>query len=93
LATECMTMNPQLSKLIEDGDLHAIREQIQKFMKEPDGVAKYGCYTLNYDLSRLHKEKKISAVDARAASNDYLDIQFHQSMETAAVIEGRRSSN
>lgn len=87
LATECLTNNPAFSKLIEEANFNEVRTLIKKLSKEPDGQNVHGCHTLNFDLERLHREKKITAEDARRTSNDMYDDAFNKTMSVAVALE------
>ena len=63
LATECLTPSPTVARLIEEGDLGALREHMNSG-RDP------GCHTMNASLEKLLAGHKISVEDARAATTD-----------------------
>jgi twitching motility protein PilT len=63
LATECLTPGPAVARLIEEGDLGALREHMNSG-RDP------GCHTMNASLERLLSGHKIGVEDARAATTD-----------------------
>jgi twitching motility protein PilT len=63
LATECLTPSPTVARLIEEGDLGALREHMNSGRDA-------GCHTMNASLERLLAGHKISVEDARAATTD-----------------------
>jgi twitching motility protein PilT len=63
LATECLTPGPAVARLIEEGDLGALREHMNSG-RDP------GCHTMNASLERLLSSHKIGVEDARAATTD-----------------------
>jgi twitching motility protein PilT len=63
LATECLTPGPAVVRLIEDGELGALREHMNSG-RDP------GCHTMNASLERLLSTHKIGIDDARAATTD-----------------------
>jgi twitching motility protein PilT len=65
LATESLTVNPEVAQLIETGNIGEIRK-----LMEHKGAA--GCYTMNESLRQLLAEKKVSVDDARNATTDRL---------------------
>ncbi len=66
LATECLTVNPDVALLIENRDTGGIRPLLEKLGEIPNS----GCHTMHDDLQRLIKEKKVSMDDARRATTD-----------------------
>lgn len=68
LATECLTVTAEVARLIENGDTAAIRPLLDKLSAIPNS----GCHTMNDDLQRLIKEKKVGMDDARRATTDRL---------------------
>jgi len=66
LATECLTVNPEVSGLIASRNIGAIRPLLDSLGKAPDS----GCYPMNDELAALLKAKKISIDDARRATTD-----------------------
>jgi len=63
LATECLTPGPAVVRLIEDGELGALREHMNSG-RDP------GCHTMNASLERLLSTHQIGIDDARAATTD-----------------------
>jgi twitching motility protein PilT len=78
LASECLTVNPEIAQLIESGNISAIRPLLQKLEKDSGS----GCHTMNEELQRLVKAKKVSFDDARKATTDRL--QFTAMVKQAA---------
>lgn len=78
LASECLTVNPEVAQLIESGNIGGIRPLLQKLGK----VANSGCHTMNEELQRLVQAKKVSFDDARKATTDRL--QFMEMFKQAA---------
>jgi len=68
LATECLTVNPEVASLIEKGDTWGIRPLLEKLSTNHES----GCHTMNDDLQRLIKGKKVGLADARKATTDRL---------------------
>jgi twitching motility protein PilT len=68
LATECLTVTPEVAALIEKGDTGGIRSLLDKLNAIPDS----GCHTMNDDLAALIKAKKVGMDDARRATTDRL---------------------
>jgi twitching motility protein PilT len=66
LATECLTANPDIVRLIESGGIAGLRA----LMDGAAGGANHGCHSMNAALLQLLKEKKINADDARNATTD-----------------------
>lgn len=66
LATECLTVTPEIAHKIETQNLTGIRQTLD----ELSPVATSGCHTMNDDLKLLIKAKKISVDDARKATTD-----------------------
>ena len=65
LATECLTPNPDVVRMIESGGISGIRALMDSGEdKNP------GCYSMNSALTSLLREKKISLEDARNATTD-----------------------
>lgn len=71
LATECLTTNPEVSRLIESRNLAGIRPLLEKLGQD----AKSGCHTMNEELQALIKAKKIGLDDARRATTDRLKFE------------------
>ncbi|MDO8650789.1 MAG: ATPase, T2SS/T4P/T4SS family [Undibacterium sp.] len=74
LATECLTSNPEVVKMIESNGIVGIRALM-------DTKAAAGCYSMNAALKTLLQEKKISIDDARNATTDhigFLDEKWHK---------------
>ena len=65
LATECLTMNPDVAAMIESGSVSAIRGWMEAGGAE-------GCHTMNAALKVLLAEKKVALDDARNATTDRL---------------------
>lgn len=63
LATECLTPNAEVVKLIEQGDIAGIRARMNS-MRDP------GTHTMNASLEKLLSTHKVSVEDARAATTD-----------------------
>jgi twitching motility protein PilT len=63
LATECLTMSPAVMRMIEAGDVGAIRTHLNSG-RDP------GCHTMNAALEPLLALHKISVDDARNATTD-----------------------
>jgi twitching motility protein PilT len=78
LASECLTVNPEIAQLIESGNISGIRPLLQKLEKDSGS----GCHTMNEELQRLVKAKKVSFDDARKATTDRL--QFTEMVKQAA---------
>jgi len=68
LATECLTVTPDVAALIENGDTGGIRPLLDKLNTVPNS----GCHTMNDDLQVLIKAKKVGMDDARRATTDRL---------------------
>ncbi len=65
LATECLTPSPAMLRLLEAGDVGAIREHMNR-------SADPGCHTMNASLEKLLAAHKVSVEDARNATTDRL---------------------
>ena len=61
LATECLTPDAELVRMIASGNLSSIRARME---------GRPGCHTMNSSLRQLLAEEKISLDDARNASTD-----------------------
>lgn len=70
LATECLTVNPDIAKKIESQNLAGIRQWLNDGAK---GGAP-GCHAMNDDLQTLIKSRKVSVDDARKATTDRLSF-------------------
>jgi len=73
LATECLTVTPEVAALIEKGDTGGIRPLLDKLSAQPNSA----CHTMNDDLIALLKAKKVTVEDARRATTDrvkFLDM-------------------
>ncbi|KIF83160.1 type IV pilus twitching motility protein PilT [Noviherbaspirillum autotrophicum] len=68
LASECLTVNPEVARLIETRNVGAIRPLLEKLGKD----AASGCHTMNDELQALMRAKKVSIDDARRATTDRL---------------------
>ncbi len=66
LATECLTSNPEVVRMIETGGIAGIRAMMD------GGTGKFsaGCHSMNAALLHLLRENKISLDDARNATTD-----------------------
>lgn len=71
LASECLTINPEVSRLIETHNVGGIRPLLDTLSQTPGS----GCHTMNDDLRLLVKAKKISMEDARRATTDRLKFE------------------
>jgi twitching motility protein PilT len=63
LATECLTPGPAVLRMLEAGDIGAIRAHMNA-AHDP------GCHTMNASLEKLLAAHKVSVDDARAATTD-----------------------
>lgn len=63
LATECLTTNPEVVRIIENGTLSEIRHQLKKG-NDP------ACHPMNETLDQLITDGKVSVEDARKATTD-----------------------
>ena len=70
LATECLTMNPDVVEMIAGGQLSALRGWMA-------GKVSEGCHTMNASLRVLLAEGKISVEDARNATTDRIGFAEH----------------
>ncbi len=68
LATECLTSNPEVVRMIESGNVADVRT----LMDGGTGKFNAGCHSMNTALVSLLRDKKISADDARNATTDRL---------------------
>lgn len=66
LATECLTSNLEVVRMIESGNMPSIRG----LMDSKDGISNPGCHSMNTALLSLLRDKKISLEDARSATTD-----------------------
>jgi twitching motility protein PilT len=74
LATECLTSNPEVVRMIESNGIAGIRA----LMDGEAAKANPGCFSMNSALNLLLHEKKISVDDARNATTDrigFMDIK------------------
>ncbi|HEY0845057.1 MAG TPA: ATPase, T2SS/T4P/T4SS family [Noviherbaspirillum sp.] len=71
LATECLTSNADIVRLIESKNIAGIRPLLDKLGQDPNS----GCYTMNSSLLELFKARKISYDDARKATTDRLAFE------------------
>ncbi|MCX7221211.1 MAG: ATPase, T2SS/T4P/T4SS family [Burkholderiales bacterium] len=74
LATECLTSNPEVVKMIESNGIAGIRA----LMDGEAAKANPGCFSMNAALHLLLHEKKISLDDARNATTDrigFMDVK------------------
>jgi twitching motility protein PilT len=65
LATECLTPNPDVVRMIESGGISGIRA-----LMDSGEDKNAGCYSMNTALRTLLREKKISLEDAKNATTD-----------------------
>ncbi|MFZ6644328.1 type IV pilus twitching motility protein PilT [Undibacterium sp. TJN25] len=65
LATECLTTNPEVVRLIETGGFTGLRA-----LMDGAGSPDNGCHSMNAALLQLLREKKINPEDARNATTD-----------------------
>ena len=70
LASECLTVNPEVMHLIETRDIGGVRPLLEKLSANPH----LGCHTMNNDLQMLVKERKVSVDDARRATTDRISF-------------------
>lgn len=63
LATESLTVNPEVAAVIESGSVAELRNMMEH-------KAAPGCHTMNECLRKLLAEKKVSIEDARHATTD-----------------------
>jgi twitching motility protein PilT len=68
LASECLTVNPEVAHLIETRNIGGIRPLLEKLGKD----ANSGCHTMNDELQALVRAKKVGLDDARRATTDRL---------------------
>jgi twitching motility protein PilT len=66
LATECLTSNPEVVRMIESGGISGIRA----LMDVEGGKTDSGCHSMNAALVQLLHEKKINLEDAKNATTD-----------------------
>ncbi len=66
LATECLSSNPEVVRMIESGRVAEVRT----LMDGGTGKFNAGCHSMNAALVNLLKDKKISIEDARNATTD-----------------------
>ncbi|MES2933362.1 MAG: ATPase, T2SS/T4P/T4SS family, partial [Pseudomonadota bacterium] len=71
LATECLTSNPDVARLIESRNLGGIRPLLEKLGTDP----KSGCHTMNDELALLLQQKKVLYDHARKATTDRLQFE------------------
>lgn len=67
LATECLTVHPDVAHMIETGNVSGIRTWMEAQQRE-------GCHTMNAALKVLLAEKKIALDDARHATTDRVGL-------------------
>jgi len=65
LATECLTANPEVVRMIESGGIAGLRA-----LMDAAGSPHNGCHSMNSALLQLLREKKINPDDARNATTD-----------------------
>jgi len=63
VATECLSMNPEVADMIANGQVPGLRAWMEAKPRE-------GCHTMNTSLRALLEEGKISMDDARNATTD-----------------------
>ncbi|MDP5239350.1 ATPase, T2SS/T4P/T4SS family [Uliginosibacterium sp. 31-16] len=68
LATECLTVTPEVSSIIETGNIAGIRALLDLLSVESNS----GSHTMNDDLLRLIQANMVSVEDARRGSTDPL---------------------
>lgn len=68
LATECLTVTPEVSSIIETGNIAGIRALLDLLSMESNS----GSHTMNDDLLRLIQANMVSVEDARRGSTDPL---------------------
>lgn len=68
LASECLTVNPEVTRLVESRNIGGIRP----YLESQSRIANSGCHTMNDDLQLLVKAKKVGLDDARKATTDRL---------------------
>src|SRR3569623_1082168 len=78
LSTECLTVNAEAAKLIENRNVSGIRTLLQQCERAGDP----GFPTMNADLQQLLKANKITLDDARKATTDR--IGFAETCEPSA---------
>jgi len=78
LSTECLTVNAEAAKLIENRNVSGIRTLLQQCERAGDP----GFHTMNADLQQLLKANKITLDDARKATTDR--IGFAETCEPSA---------
>ncbi|MDO8177011.1 MAG: ATPase, T2SS/T4P/T4SS family [Undibacterium sp.] len=66
LATECLTSNPEVVRMVGSGNMAGIRG----LMESTDGQSNQGCHSMNTALFQLVRDQKISMENARNASPD-----------------------
>ncbi|MDB5762485.1 MAG: twitching motility protein [Herminiimonas sp.] len=70
LASECLTTNPEVARLIENRNLGSLRPLLENLGR----AAASGCHTMNDDLQSLIRAKKVGLDDARKATTDRLEF-------------------
>ncbi|MBS1208950.1 MAG: twitching motility protein, partial [Proteobacteria bacterium] len=70
LASECLTMTPEFSALITAGNFAGLRTLLDQETLDPSS----GTHSMNDELKRLIKQRKVSVDDARRASTDPLNF-------------------
>ncbi len=65
LATECLTANPDVVRLVESGGIASLRALMDS-VANPDN----GCHSMNSALLQLLRERKINPEDARNVTTD-----------------------
>jgi twitching motility protein PilT len=70
LATECLTVTPDVADMIAGGQVPGLRAWME-------GKPREGCHTMNASLRQLLSEGKISVDDARNATTDRIGFAAH----------------
>jgi twitching motility protein PilT len=70
LATECLTVTPDVADMIAGGQVPGLRAWMEAKPRE-------GCHTMNASLRQLLSEGKISVDDARNATTDRIGFAAH----------------
>ena len=84
LATECLTANPEVQRIIESGRLADVRGLMDG--GAGTGTVNAGCHSMNAALDLLLRDKKISIDDARNATTDRIGFAdaCHGALKDAA---------
>jgi len=70
LASECLTMTPEAAALVTAGNFAGLRTLLDQETLDPSS----GTHSMNDELKRLIKQRKVSVDDARRASTDPLNF-------------------